>query len=190
MSGNPGASAKLRTLITSLTKREFSVVWAVEQFQDAEEYSEAFSGLSSSEWSTPGFEERGFLLVERYCRVIRWLSSLGFRFKWIRVGLGTGSITRQGSTFEPGNEAYLGAILSNKVDFERNSQRAAVLLNDQNVQPLARVMADIHQEVKRSIEARKMVTDLEKVKAWEAQNDEALASLGVVRSGTIKGEKR
>lgn len=170
----------LELLIVHLTKREFSLVWSVDQLRDAEEYEDEFAAVD--DYATPGFESRSDLYVERFRRTIRYLTAeWGWVWTWLEPDIESGSIRRKGEGLEPGNAAYLAAMAMAKVDYEVNTRRAAMLAEEEGKERLARVLFDAAENISDAVRARIADADPEAFSQFAKQNDEILSSLGVER---------
>jgi hypothetical protein len=177
MSHTPSA---LELLLVHLTKREFSLVWSVDQLRDSEEYADEFANVDT--YATPGFQSRGDLYVERFRRTIRYLTAeRDFQWTWLEPNVETGSIRRIGEGLEPGNAAYEAAMAMAQVDYEVNTKRAALLAEEKGHERLARVLYDAAENISETVRARIAEADPEVFRQFAEQNDELLSSLGVER---------
>lgn len=170
----------LELLLVHLTKREFSLVWSVDQLRDSEEYETEFGAVD--DYGTPGFESRSDLYVERFRRTIRYLTAEhGWEWTWLEPDVESGSIRRKGEGLEPGNAAYIAAMSMAKVDYEVNTRRAAMLAEENGNERLARVLHDAAENISDAVRARMRDANPEAFAQFARQNDEVLSSLGVER---------
>jgi len=170
----------LELILVHLTKREFSLVWSVDQLRDSEEYEGEFAMVDH--YATPGFQNRGDLYVERFRRTIRYLTAeWGWEWTWLDPDIESGAIRRKGEGLEPGNAAYEMAMSMAKVDYEVNTRRAAMLAEEEGKEALARVLFDAAENISDAVRARMSDANPEAFKQFSKQNDEILSSLGVER---------
>ena len=172
----------LELLLVHLERSEFKVLFAILFLADGSEEFETEFDLER--YSSPGWED-STAWAELLRRGMRFMAlEKGYRFRFLEVW-DNGSITRRGDEIEPRNARYLAGLVSNQVSY-LDALYTALHFCERgllNMEPT--MFREAIDYVQQAIEHQEGTMDPEKMQAFVDYQDEALASLDIVRKETV-----
>ena len=185
MIGDTDAERAMEHLLVHLTQPEFKLLFAIAFLADgSEEFADEFQ---LQRYSSPGWED-SFEWTEWLKRGVRYLTfEHGFEFEFL-VTEDNGSIHRRGDEIEPRNAVYVLAFRELKLSGQLKGisyldalKTALSMIEHGRLALPLEMFREAIEMVEQAIEYQNSTVDPEKMKRWTKIQDQALASIGVLR---------